>query len=183
MTTIRPFTMFDLLKYNNINIDILTETFYTNFYGTYLNKWSEYCVAVENSISKIQGYLLGKVEGDDSPGKTSWHGHVTAITVDPDFRKQGLARSLMNYLEDITENVHNGYFVDLFVRSSNEVAIGMYKTLGYSLYRRVIDYYSGDAKHKSEDAWDMRKSMARDKDKKLMEPLDHPIHPNELEYN
>ena len=89
----------------------------------------------------------------------------------------------MNYLEDITENVHNGYFVDLFVRSSNEVAIGMYKTLGYSLYRRVIDYYSGDAKHKSEDAWDMRKSMARDKDKKLMEPLDHPIHPNELEYN
>eukprot|EP00345_Euplotes_harpa_P007388 CAMPEP_0168333014 /NCGR_PEP_ID=MMETSP0213-20121227/9331_1 /TAXON_ID=151035 /ORGANISM="Euplotes harpa, Strain FSP1.4" /LENGTH=58 /DNA_ID=CAMNT_0008337209 /DNA_START=17 /DNA_END=190 /DNA_ORIENTATION=+ len=58
MTTIRAFSMFDLLKYNNINIDILTETFYTNFYGQYLNKWQEYCVVVENSTSKIQGYLL-----------------------------------------------------------------------------------------------------------------------------
>ena len=42
MTTIRPFSMFDLLKYNNINIDTLTETFYTKFYGDYLNKWAEY---------------------------------------------------------------------------------------------------------------------------------------------
>ena len=184
MTTIRPFTMFDLLKYNNINIDILTETFYTNFYGQYLVKWPEYCVAVENSTSKIQGYLMGKVEGDDqTPGKKTWHGHVTAITVDPDFRKQGLARSLMNYLEEITEKVHNGWFVDLFVRSSNKVAIEMYKSLGYSLYRRVIDYYSGDQRNKSEDAWDMRKSMSRDIDKELMKPLDHAIQPHELEFN
>ena len=80
MTTIRPFTMFDLLKYNNINIDILTETFYTHFYGQYLNIWPEYWVAVENSTSKIQGYLLGKVEGDNiTPGKKTWHGHVTGI--------------------------------------------------------------------------------------------------------
>jgi ribosomal protein S18 acetylase RimI-like enzyme len=31
----------------------------------------------------------------------------------------------MNYLERITEN-HKGFFVDLFVRASNPVAIGMY---------------------------------------------------------
>ena len=49
MATIRPFEMFDLLKFNNINLDILTETFYTNFWGTYFIKWQEYCVVSENS--------------------------------------------------------------------------------------------------------------------------------------
>jgi N-terminal acetyltransferase B complex catalytic subunit len=34
--------------------------------------------------------------------------------------------------------------VDLFVRVSNEVAVNMYKRLGYVVYRRVLDYYSGD---------------------------------------
>ena len=126
---------------------------------------------------------MGKVEGSTDPEKQTWHGHVTAITVDADFRKQGLARSLMNYLEEVTEKVHNGWFVDLFVRSTNTIAIEMYKSLGYSLYRRVLEYYSGDPKNKAEDAWDMRKSMPRDAEKKLMIPLDHPIQPHELEFN
>ena len=30
---------------------------------------------------------------------------------------------------------HNGYFVDLFVRKSNDVAVGMYNKLGYIVYR------------------------------------------------
>ena len=36
------------------------------------------------------------------------------------------------------------YFVDLFVRVSNKVAIDMYEKLGYVVYRRVLEYYSGD---------------------------------------
>ena len=39
---------------------------------------------------------------------------------------------------------HNAYFVDLFVRASNQAAITMYEHFGYSVYRRVIGYYSGD---------------------------------------
>ena len=34
--------------------------------------------------------------------------------------------------------------MDLFVRISNEVAVSMYKRLGYVVYRRVLEYYSGD---------------------------------------
>jgi N-terminal acetyltransferase B complex catalytic subunit len=51
-----------------------------------------------------------------------WHGHVTAVTVAPECRKQGLARLLMNYLERVSET-HKAFFVDLFVRSTNKVAI------------------------------------------------------------
>ena len=34
--------------------------------------------------------------------------------------------------------------MDLFVRVSNAVAIGMYEKFGYSTYRRVLGYYSGN---------------------------------------
>jgi hypothetical protein len=39
---------------------------------------------------------------------------------------------------------HRGYFVDLYVRKSNALAIGMYKKFGYSIYREVIGYYTGE---------------------------------------
>jgi len=69
--------------------------------------------------------------------KKNWHGHVTAITVAPYFRRQGLARALMNFLEKVSEEIHDSYYVDLFVRSSNTVAINMYKKLGYDVYQTV----------------------------------------------
>jgi hypothetical protein len=37
---------------------------------------------------------------------------------------------------------------------SNILAINMYKKFGYSVYRTVIGYYSGE-----EDAYDMRKAL------------------------
>ena len=49
------------------------------------------------------GYILGKAEGVGE----LWHGHVTAVTVAPDFRRQHLAQKLMQMLEDVTENVRN----------------------------------------------------------------------------
>lgn len=48
---------------------------------------------------------------------------------------------------------YNGYFVDLFVRESNKVAIAMYEGFGYTLYRRVLDYYSGSPGVDDEDAY------------------------------
>lgn len=36
----------------------------------------------EGAGNQAMGYILGKVEGAD----TDWHGHVTAVTVGPDYR-------------------------------------------------------------------------------------------------
>ena len=82
---------------------------------------------------------MGKAEGTAE----EWHGHVTALTVAPNYRRLGLAKTMMDELERVTNAVYRGYFVDLYVRVSNEIAIGMYERLGYSVYRRVTDYYSG----------------------------------------
>ena len=86
----------------------------------------------------------------------------------------------MDDLEQYSENVYNAYFVDLFVRSSNALAISMYEKFGYVKYRRVLGYYTG--LEDSEDAWDMRKALRRDVNKESVVPLDRPIHPHELEW-
>ena len=47
---------------------------------------------------------------------------------------------------------------------------------GYSVYRQVIGYYSGE-----EDAYDMRKPLSRDVDKKSCIPLSHPVYPDDID--
>ncbi|XP_064600655.1 N-alpha-acetyltransferase 20-like [Liolophura sinensis] len=173
MTTIRPFTCDDLFKFNNVNLDPLTETYGLPFYLQYLAHWPEYFQIAESPTGEVMGYIMGKAEGHNE----LWHGHVTALTVAPEYRRLGLAAKLMNSLEEISERKHC-YFVDLFVRVSNEVAVEMYRGLGYTVYRRVIEYYSGGV---DEDAFDMRKALSRDKEKKSVIPLPHPVRPEELE--
>lgn len=99
-------------------------------------------------LSMIDRYVvMGKAEGLG----TNWHGHVTAVTVAPEFRRLGLAKQLMDYLENVSIELYDGYFVDLFVRVSNQVAIDMYKKFGYTYYRRILQYYSGQGD--GEDAY------------------------------
>ena len=144
-----------------------------------------------------------------SGNNENWHGHVTAVTCAPAHRRLGLAGRLMDALEKISEQ-KKCWFVDLFVRVSNTVAITMYKVshfsqyrkecditklpkvvlfkslfflyqnLGYVVYRTVLQYYSGET---DEDAYDMRKALSRDRDKKTMIPLSKGyVHMDELEY-
>jgi len=140
MTTIRPFVAEDLFKFNHINLDPLTETYNIPFYTQYLATWPGLCASFEDPNGRMMGYILGKAEGQ---GKL-WHGHVTAVTVSPEFRRLGVAKHLMAYLEEVSEDLYNGYFVDLFVRASNKLAQMMYANLGYTVYRTVLGYYSGE---------------------------------------
>eukprot|EP00752_Nemacystus_decipiens_P005625 g5090.t1 len=173
MSTTRRFCCDDLLKFNNINLDVLTETYNMPFYLQYLTTWPEYFLMKEAPDGTPMGYIMGKAEGQ----KELWHGHVTAVTVAPEYRRLGVAKQLMDSLETVSEHVYNAFFVDLFVRVSNTLAINMYNAFGYSVYRRVIGYYSGE-----EDAFDMRKALPRDKAKKSVVPLSHPVMPEDLEW-
>lgn len=174
MTTIRQFTCDDLFLFNNVNLDPLTETYGLSFYLQYLAHWPEYFQVAESPSGDIMGYIMGKAEGVQE----NWHGHVTALTVAPEYRKLGVAAMLMSGLEYISEK-KQAYFVDLFVRVSNKVAVDMYKRLGYSVYRRVLEYYFGDP---DEDAFDMRKALSRDVLKKSVIPLAHPVRPEDVDW-
>ncbi|RQM30755.1 hypothetical protein B5M09_012383 [Aphanomyces astaci] len=128
------------------------------FYLQYLTKWPDYFLLQEDPNGTMMGY---------------------AVTVAPEFRRLGLAKNLMDYLENSSWGFmlrYDGYFVDLFVRVSNTPAIGMYEKIGYSVYRRVIGYYSGD--DDGEDAFG--NALPRDKDKKSIIPLPYPVMPDSL---
>jgi N-terminal acetyltransferase B complex catalytic subunit len=104
----KQFQLNDLLIFNNVNLDVLTETYNGSFYMAYMSQWPEsflvakspspssYYSSLSSSSSPcspnsttnsttsgtIMGYVLGKAEGD----LKLWHGHVSAVTVVPDYR-------------------------------------------------------------------------------------------------
>ena len=47
----------------------------------------------------------------------------------------------MDLLELVSDTFYRGFFVDLYVRCNNQVAVEMYEGMGYSVYRRVREYY------------------------------------------
>lgn len=117
---------------------------------------------------------MGKLESSPSYYVHSehylpFHAHITALTVAPHARRLGLARTLSSSLE-ASGDEYDAYFVDLFVRKSNKIAQALYKGLGYTVYRTVQAYYVDDLSDPSnkngEDAWDMRKPLKRDKDRR-----------------
>lgn len=81
--------------------------------------------------------MLGKAEGQQG----DWHGHITALTVAPQYRKLGLAKAMVEFLERMSDDIYKGFFLDLFVRCNNHLAIRMYENMGYSVFRRIRTYY------------------------------------------
>jgi GNAT superfamily N-acetyltransferase len=59
------------------------------------------------------------------------------VTVSPEYRRLGVATNLMAFLEDVSREIYNAYFVDLFVRITNKLAQIMYKNLQYTVFRQV----------------------------------------------
>lgn len=135
---------------------------------------------------------MGKLESSPpyaqfSPHYLPYHAHITALTVAPHARRLGLGATLSESLARAGDE-YDAYFVDLFVRKSNDGAQRLYRGLGYSVWRTVVGYYTDtamDSKGKGkgpgggeedddddeeggEDAYDMRKSCKRDTEGKFV---------------
>lgn len=181
MSIIKPFSLMDVFQFNSCNLDPFTETYGVHFYMNYVDKWPDHQLYAEAPDGSCIGYLLGKTEGDDE----DLHGHLSCVTVNPDFRRLGIARNLMEKLERIADEVSHGYFIDLFVRKSNTLGISMYTRMGYSVYRTVLGYYSALPPQTPEDALDLRKPLSRHKSRKksALTPLPRPVRPEDLEWH
>ncbi|PHH67628.1 hypothetical protein CDD83_6492 [Cordyceps sp. RAO-2017] len=169
MATFRSFRPDDIHKLSKCNFDILTETYEPGFYLQYYAKWASLFQVCEDVNGNINGYIMGKVESSPDAYNFSehylpWHAHITALTVAPEARRLGIGKILTRQLEAAAD-ANDAWFVDLFVRQSNERAIAFYTDLGYNIFRLVKGYYGDhttDIFKISEDALDMRKSMKRD---------------------
>lgn len=83
-------------------------------------------------------------------------GHVTSLAVLESFRRQGLAREMMNQLHHHLEVCYGVDSVGLHVRRSNEPAEKLYKRFGYEASERIPGYYQD-----GEDAYFMKKQLSR----------------------
>uniref|UniRef100_A0A8B9BAM8 N-acetyltransferase domain-containing protein n=1 Tax=Anser brachyrhynchus TaxID=132585 RepID=A0A8B9BAM8_9AVES len=90
--------------------------------------------------------IMGKAE--DFVAREEWHGHVTSLSVACEFQ-QLLFFLTVSYL--FFSERKGGFFIDLFVRISNQVAVHIYKQVGYSVYWTVLEYYSASSGEPDED--------------------------------
>ena len=108
MSSLRSFRAKDLFSFNNVNLDNWTETYSLSFYLNYLSQWPDLSFVQVSPGGRTMGYVIGKGEGRDDKRLRvkERHGHVTAITVAPEYRRLGVAPGMMKLLEDISEAVY-----------------------------------------------------------------------------
>ncbi len=120
------------------------------------------------SKKALEGVLKGIVEGaylasvglDEATGQViayavasyvSDQGDVQNILVDQSFRGRGLGRQLLQALtDDLVAQGAEAVFLE--VRSSNDVAVKLYQSIGFVCIQKRRDYYPG-VDGVREDAW------------------------------
>ena len=70
------------------------------------------------------------------------HAHLNLLAVDPAYRRFGIGRQLIEWLEE-TARVGGIFSVNLEVRANNGGALAFYRTLGYRETKYIPGYYSG----------------------------------------
>jgi ribosomal-protein-alanine N-acetyltransferase len=70
------------------------------------------------------------------------HAHLNLFAVDPQYRRFGIGRKLLVWLEE-TARVGGIFTINLEVRANNGGARAFYRTLGYQEVRAIPGYYSG----------------------------------------
>ena len=66
--------------------------------------------------------------------------YITNVAVSPDFRRKGVAQSLVVFLVKLSGN-ENADFVTLEVRESNEAAKCLYEKTGFQIVGKRKDFY------------------------------------------
>ncbi|ELA41574.1 uncharacterized protein VICG_01438 [Vittaforma corneae ATCC 50505] len=170
MIIYEPMLPKDVLSLDLANLDAKSENFTFSYYmGYLLNHPCDFFtvrsffpfLSQHTSMiftNPILGYAFGRKELKE---KLCYH--LSAISVAPSARELGIGTKLMRLFE-CTGNSYEAWFIDLFVRESNKLAISFYKRLGYVVYRTIFDYYM----YPRENAFDMRLSLDKDSNKELL---------------
>ena len=121
-----------------------------SMFASELAKPSSICLgAVDAEKEELVGYLIISRYVD------AWH--VMNIAIAPEYRRRGIARSLMERLFEVTaRDARRGYTLE--VRVSNEAAIRLYEELGFKARGVRRGYYTDNR----EDALIMWKDPVRE---------------------
>ena len=153
MVQVRPARVSDLPAMQACNLLCLPENYQMKYYFYHILSWPQLLYVAEDA-GRIVGYVLAKMEEDGPVGEEP-HGHITSLAVLREYRKLGLATTLMSTVQKVMLECHDAHYVSLHVRVSNKAALTLYKdTLGFDVHAVEAKYYAD-----KEDAFDMRKYL------------------------
>ena len=109
------------------------------------NRWALWLVAVEEE--RVAGYIGSQTSIDETD--------VMNVAVHPDFRRRGIAKSLIIRLVEELKT-RGSHALMLEVRASNAPAIALYEKLGFSQVGCRKNYY----RNPKEDALILRKEWS-----------------------
>lgn len=102
-----------------------------SIYDSFINPCNQFYISVEEN--KVLGYIGLSVIIDE--------GYILNVAVHPDYQGKGIGKALVKTVDDFAiEN--NLAFVTLEVRPSNEKAVSLYESFGFTKVGERRDYYS-----------------------------------------
>lgn len=122
------------------------------YYLYHALSWPELLYVAEDDNGKIVGYVMAKMDDEDSEKDEPTHGHITSISVLRSHRKLGIATKLMRASQFAMKTVYDAEYCSLHVRVGNKAAIALYKDALQFEVVKIEDKYYADG----EDAYDMR---------------------------
>jgi ribosomal-protein-alanine N-acetyltransferase len=153
--TLRKFVPDDLQGVMNVNRVCLPEN-YTDFFFIDLHQRFPETFIVAEEDGKLSGYIMSRIEvglSNFGLGGLIRKGHVVSIAVMPQNRRKGVAQALITKgLDGMRYYKAKQCFLE--VRVTNDVAVSLYKKLGFEVTRTINGYYSD-----GEDAYVMTKKL------------------------
>ncbi len=134
----------DIHQVMRINQVTLPENYPYPFFLEILRRYPDSFIVAEKN-GEITGYMMNRIE-KGLPGffTNKFHrgikGHVVSIAVLPEHRKKGIGKRLM--IEGMKAMKEYGAEeIVLEVRITNDSALAMYKSLGFTVVRELRGYY------------------------------------------
>ena len=140
------------------NLICLPENYQYKYYIYHYLSWPSLLHIAEDHNGKIVGYVLAKLEDEDTkPGEIQ--GHITSLSVLRTYRRLGVASKLMTHAINMMKEYFDADYVSLHVRVTNRPALHLYhKNLGFDVKGIEKEYYAD-----KEDAYKMKKYFKKDK--------------------
>lgn len=153
---IREASIEDIPKIMMINRICLPEN-YTYFFFESILKGYPKSFLIAEIDEEIVGYIMCRVERSLSKFEKMGFkklGHIISIAILPEYRRRGLARSLLENALKILKEDYECEEAYLEVRVSNSAAISLYKKCGFTVIRVAKGYYID-----GEDAYVMARKL------------------------
>lgn len=116
----------------------LSEPYSIYVYWYFLNNWPQYCYIVKNNDLQIIGCIISKIDHHKS---VRTRGYIGMLVIDKEYRKQGLAKRLVQLTVKNMINQNHVDEISLETDVSNIGALKLYESLGFIRVKRLYKYY------------------------------------------